>query len=270
MTFVQDVRFALRVFRGNPEFTAVAVLTLALGIGGNTALFSLADQLLLRDLPVRDSKRLITLTWSTPRFKDQPNCSIRDYEAFQRATQVLSDVAATRVFQRFTVEANGVPEIASGEYVSGNYFSMLGIQPLLGRVIEPADDANGSGSVAVLSYGAWRRRFGGDPAVIGKMIRVDSRPMTIIGVTPPRFYGLNPGYTPEFRLPLSGQPAPVNERQRQVDSAVIVIGRLRQGVSRVQAEAYLRPLYAAREQEKAQFLPEAQPAGFSPEMWFWK
>ena len=259
MRLAQDVRFALRLFRKNSGFTTVAVLTLALGIGGNTALFSLVDQLLLRNLPVRHPEQLISLSYSTPRFKDQPGCcfSVRNYEAFQRATRALSEVAAMNMYKFFTVERDGAPEMASGEYVSGNYFSLLGVQAALGRLIEPADDSNSPGSVVVLSFGCWQQRFGGDPAAIGKTIRIDSHPMTIIGVTSSQFYGLSPGYSPEFRLPLSVRPAPVDERQRQIDTALMLFGRLQPGVSRAQAEAYLRPLYAALDQDKVQYMPES-------------
>jgi glucose/sorbosone dehydrogenase/MacB-like protein len=123
------------------------VLTLALGIGGSAALFGLVDQLLLQDLPVRDARQLVSLVWSTPRFKDQAGFPFRDYEAFQqRATPVLADVAAVMVFERVAVAGLNSPEMASAEYVSGNYFSILGMQPALGRSDDqfggPEPDAN--------------------------------------------------------------------------------------------------------------------------------
>ena len=260
--FLRNLVYAFRSIQKSPGFAGIAVLTLALGIGGNTALFTLVDQLLLQDLPVRDARDLISLVWSTPRFKDQAGFPLRDYEAFQRATPVLADVAAVKIFERVAVEGLASPEMASAEYVSGNYFSILGVHPALGRLIEPADEAVSSGNVTVLSFGCWQRRFHGDPAVIGRTIRIDSRPVTIVGVTPSHFYGLSPGYAPEFRMPLSAKPAPASERQRQLDSLGMIVGHLQKGVGRPQAEAYLRPLYAAREQEKAQYLPEASRAGY--------
>jgi predicted permease len=262
MRLAEDVRFAFRVFRKNPGFTAVAVLTLALGIGGNTALFMLVDQLILRELPVRDPARLVSLMWSTPRFKDQSGFSDRDFEAFQRATPVLTELSRVRLYERIAVEQGGAAQMASGEYVSGNYFGMLGVRPALGRLIEPADDKASAGSVVVLSFGCWQRRFGGDPGVLGRVIRIESKPATIIGVTPESFYGLSPGYAPEFRLPLSLRPAALNERERQLGAASMLVARLGDGVSREQGEAALQPLFAAREQEKAQHVPDSARESF--------
>lgn len=262
MDLLQDLRFAIRVLRKNPAFTALAVLTLTLAIGGNTALFTLADELLLQELNVPEPDRLVYLSFSTSRFKDQLGFSLRDYEALRRADAALSQLAAVSMYGRFTVNVNGSPELVSGEHLGGGYFSMMGVKPALGRLITPEDDQFGSAHVVVLSHGCWTRRFGADSGVIGRELVINGERAVIIGVTPASFNGINPGYAPELRIPLSRRPMASGERGRQLDAYATLIGRLKPGVSLEKAEAYLRTVYAARLREKAEHLNGAAREGF--------
>ena len=202
------------------------------------------------------------LSFSTSRFKDQLGFSLRDYEAFRRADAALSELATVSMYGRFTMNVNGSAELVSGEHVSGGYFSMMGVRPALGRFITPEDDQPGSAHVVVLSHGCWTRRFGADSGVIGRELAINGERAIIIGVTAASFNGINPGYAPELRLPISHRPMPSGERGRQLDAHAALIGRLKPGVSLEKAEAYLRTVYAARQREKAEHLSAAAREGF--------
>src|ERR1700733_7714648 len=175
----QDVRYAMRMFGRTPGFTVVVVMTLALGIGANTAVFSLINAALLKMLPVRDPEQLVKLSKIQPVNGPNDYFSYPEVERFQRATQAFSAVFAFANLGGVNVEANRHGEIAIGQVVSGNYFSALGVSAILGRTIAPADDQLGGGSsVAVISYKYWRERFAGDPAVGGTKIVVNNYPFT--------------------------------------------------------------------------------------------
>src|ERR1700733_13112469 len=178
----QDVRYAMRMFGRTPGFTAVIVVTLALGIGANTAVFSLINAVLLKMLPVKDPEQLVKLSKIQPVNGPNDYFSYPEVERFQRATQAFSAVFAFANLGGVNVEANGHGEIATGQVVSGNYFSALGVSAILGRTIAPADDQLAGSSVAVISYKYWRERLAGDPAVVGTKIAVNNHPFTIIGV----------------------------------------------------------------------------------------
>jgi hypothetical protein len=183
----QDLRYALRTLRKRPVFTMVAVASLALGIGVNTAVFSLLNTLLLTKLPVRDPDNLYQLI-VTHRTRTGNAFSYDNIQKLRTGFEFFEDVAAW-LHRDFSVQADHVRLRAQGALVTGNFYRFMGVKPVLGRLIEPSDDNAGDASVAVLGYGFWRRQFAADPAVIGKVIRVEGAPFTIIGVTPPEFGG---------------------------------------------------------------------------------
>jgi predicted permease len=247
-TLVQDLRYGVRMLRRNPGFTAVAVLSLALGIGADTAVFGLVDSLLLRMLPVKQPERFYTPVWSTDRFKNQNGFTLAAYEEFREHNKVFSDLLCRRVTQ-VGMLAGDRTEPVSLEQVSGNYFPMLGVRAHLGRILGVEDDRPAAGhQVAVLSHEFWQRRFGSDPAILGKAIHLNGVAFVVVGVSEQRFYGLDPGFGPEVRVPVSAwlesQPG-WNERARQdiVRFNFNLVGRLKPGVSVRQAETQLDVLY---------------------------
>ena len=200
---MNDLKFAFRQLRKHPGFTAVAVLTLALGIGANTAIFSLVDHILLKMLPVQHPQELVELRRMTT--YGPFSFSYPMFEQLRDRNQVFSGVL-TESNTPLHATSDRETETANGQYVSGNYFSLLGVRAWTGRTITPDDDkiSDGGGSpVAVISYGLWQRRFGGDPSAIGKQITVEEKPFTIIGVTPPEFFGLQAGSAPDFWIPIT-------------------------------------------------------------------
>src|ERR1700677_883331 len=165
----QDVRYAMRIFGRTPGFTLVVIMTRALGIGANTAVFSLINAALLKMLPVKDPEQLVQISKIQPLYGQNDYFSYPAVERFQRQPQVFSGVFAFANLDGVNVEVNGHGEIANGQVVSGNYFSTLGVAAILGRTIVPADDPEpGGSSVAVISYKYWRERLAGDPAAVGK------------------------------------------------------------------------------------------------------
>ena len=205
-----DIRFAFRNLRRTPMFTAVAVGSLALGIGANTAIFTLVDQLLLRLLPVRDPQQLVMISSTGPHMgsnRGPKASSYPMYQDFQREAQAFS-----YVFCRFetpvSISFNGRTERVDGELVSGNYFQALGVKAALGRVFTPEwDDRTYKGHPSVvLGYAYWVSRFASDPGVIGQKIVVDDYPMTIVGVSAAGFQGLDPATSPQIRIPIQMKP----------------------------------------------------------------
>lgn len=201
---IQDLRFGLRQVRRNPGFAAVAIITLALGIGANTAIFSVLNAVRLRALPVRTPARLVQLE-QTFRGKAYNFFSYPTYIQLRNDDNAFSSLFAWAM-QEMNLTLRGETEPAQGMFVTGNYFSGLGVPPFIGRTILPEDDRAGAPPVAVLSYGFWQKRFGGDPGVIGKAITVEHVPVTIVGVTPSRFFGAEVGRAFELAVPLSLQP----------------------------------------------------------------
>jgi predicted permease len=215
----QDLRYAARMLRKNPGFTTVAVLSLTLAIGANTALFSVLDAVLWKSLPVRDPRELRILTWerssaswapvgthsgynySWNGIKFDGSFSYPAYQAFLGLPQI-SDLMAFFPSQ-FNVSAGGTTDAADGQFVSGNYFQGLGVRPLAGRVLLPEDDARERAGAVVLAYQYWERRFGLDPQIIGREIAVNRSQMTVVGVLPPEFQGLYPGNAVDLFVPLS-------------------------------------------------------------------
>lgn len=263
--FAQDVRYGIRAMTANPLFTAMAVLSLALGIGANTAIFGFLDGILLRDLPVERPGELVVLNWrasdqpkvihrhSGSRYRDgkhgiaSPNYPYPFYRLLRAKQDALSALFAYANMWELNLVAREQADISAGELVSGNYFHDLGVVPAAGRLIVDDDDRTGAPPVAVLSYGYWRKRYLSDPAAVGEVIRINHVPVTIIGVSAPGFFGVNPAADPSVYLPLLSAPrfAPKpaeDERRRFLEKDsywVEMMGRLRPGVSLIQAQAEL-------------------------------
>ncbi len=216
--FVNDARYAARVLAKNPGFTVVAVLTLALGIGANTAIFSLIDTVMLRMLPVRQPEQLMLLKRHNPKFGD-PSSSLtyKLWEQVREHQDVFSGAFAWSD-ERFNLSSGGAVNYANGTWVSGDYFSTLGLQPALGRFITPADDAPGCAGAAVLSYGFWQQHFGGDPKAVGGLLALENHSFPIVGVAPQGFYGMEVGQKFDVAIPIcsaaifDGSPSRLDHR----------------------------------------------------------
>jgi predicted permease len=205
---LQDPRYALRQLRRNPGFTVVAVLTLALGIGANTGIFTLVNAVLLKSLPVPNPEQLFLVKQSA-RFAENTRFS---YPMFQNVRDLMPQstgvAAMTWPGDFYTSLGNGQPEMVQGQLVSGNYFQTLETYAALGRLLTPDDDAVAGGSpVAVISYGCWERRFGRDERVIGRKIVINGMPFEVVGVSAPGFFGVRAGTAPDFWLPVTMQSA---------------------------------------------------------------
>ncbi len=249
--FMQDLRYGLRMLRHSPAFTLVAVLSLALGIGANTAVFSLVDAVMLKSLAVRAPQELRILTWI--RNDKQPDIShsgytredpktgqnisgsfsYAAYRQFRHTVPQFSDLVAYAPAQ-FTVTADGSSDFALGQFISGNYFTGLGVQPLIGRPILAEDDAPGRPIVVALTYRYWEKRFAFDPSVIGRTLAVNQRPATIVGVMKPAFQGLYPRQAVELFVPITAVAEmrhPWYSLSQPNNWWVQIFGRLRPGVS---------------------------------------
>ena len=204
-TLGQDFRYALRSFRKSPVFVAVAILSLAFGIGANTAIFTLVDQVLLRLLPVKDPQQLVILWGRGPHFgsnNGRHKLSYPMYEDFRDHNQVFSGMACYWD-NSFSVASDGRTERVAGELVSGTYFQLLGVHAALGRVFTPDDDKSPDGEpYAVISYRYWMSRYAGSPEVLGKKIIVNGYPLTIVGVSQAGFDGTDPGAATQIRVPV--------------------------------------------------------------------
>ena len=252
----QGLRFALRQLRKSPVFALVAVLTLALGIGANTAIFTLLDQALLRTLPISHPEQLVRLRYSGTHVGNVNFYGGDEYDYFSYPTYreirdknaVFSGVAANSETQ-VGLRWNNQPELANAELVTGNYFDMLGVQPAAGRLLVPADDAGPNGNpVVVLSFNYWKARFNSDPGVIGKPLLVNGHPFTIAGVVQPGFKSAITGFTPQVFFPMSTTPivnANVGELEDFRSSWLTLEARLKPGVAAVAAEAGVAPLWHA-------------------------
>ena len=240
---LQDVRYGLRVLRRNPGFTTVAVLSLALGVGANTAVFSLINAVMLKSLPVESPEQLVRLAWGNPGYT-----ALFPYPIFQQLrdhSPGFSDVLAWESTAFYIGRGENTDRI-DGLSVSGNYYSALGVRPLLGRAISNQDDRPGSPPVAVLSHGLWQRMFAGDPAALGRNIVVEGVPCTIIGITSPQFFGTEPGKSPDVAVPLSLQDQihPGLRRLESRDSIWLrIMARLRPDMSLDLAQSRLDALW---------------------------
>jgi putative ABC transport system permease protein len=253
-TIWQELRYGARMLLKNPGFTIIAVLTLALGIGANTAIFSLTDQILLRRLPVERPKELVVLRSPGPKgghvWSDGDDAASFSYPMYKdlrdRGANVFSGLLA-RFAIPLSVAGAGQTERADGELVSGNYFEILGVRPALGRVFSQEDDrAPGAHQVVVLSHAYWTRRFGADPAILNKSLTVNGNPMTVIGVSREGFRGVQIGQTPDVFIPMM-MKAQMIPNSRGLDDRrdywLAIMGRLKPGMSRAQTEEAIRPSY---------------------------
>jgi len=247
-TLAQDLRYGLRMLLKSPGFTVVTVLTLALGIGANTALFSLVNSVLLGNLPVRNPQALVVIRYTDARSQEaEEDFSYPMYRALRDRNTVFLNVL-TRSGVDFNASYGGQSERAVGEMVSGNYFETLGVEPFLGRLIGPGDDRTpGAHPVAVLSYGYWQRRFGSDPAVVGKDIILNNNPIRVIGITPPLFYGTEMARNPDIRVPMMMatvfRPVPANRLENPRHRWMTILARRKPEVTVRQAQASLDILY---------------------------
>jgi putative ABC transport system permease protein len=206
--FLDDVRYAVRAVRNSWTFAVPAVLTLGLGIGVNTAIFSVVNALLFRPLPVRDGHRLVVLGSRAPGTASLGPMSFADLEDYRAGTRdVLEDVAGYSVGFIGIAPERARPARVLVTWVTGNYFELLGIQPALGRVIGASEGTSGRiDPVVVLGHKTWQRQFNGDPSVIGSSVRLNGRACTIVGVVPPQFVGTFAFSESDFTCRSTGQP----------------------------------------------------------------
>jgi len=286
----QDVRYAFRTIAANRLFTLLAVSSLALGIGANTAIFSFMDAILLRSLPVSDPESLVVLNWHVTAtrqdsvMRGMSGTTYNDpelgttagifpfpaFELFRKQDAIFSSVFAhwqSRHVRTLNLAIQGEAGLASGWNVSGDYFIGLGVPPAAGRLISPEDDRAGAPPVAVVSYALSQSRFGGAANAVGQPILIDNLPFTVVGVTPPEFFGVDPAAAPDVYLPLhankllgAGQQLGFRPEDYLAPNYywIHVMARLRPGVSRAQAQAALAPSFeqwvagtAANDQQRA-------------------
>jgi len=269
--FVQDLRYGARSLAANKTFSALAVLSLALGIGANASIFSFMDAILMRSLPVPDPQSLVTLAWHTrqPEFHGT-NRHDEDYtdpaggyvggifayqafELFQRDTSVFTTVFGYQGAGSLHLAVNGQAEMANAEYVSGSYFSGLGVAPAAGRLLGSDDDRAGAPPVAVISYGLSQSRFGGPANAVAQSVLLDNIPFTVVGVAPPEFFGVDPNALPAVYLPMHAVLLVQAGNKSDPPAAwftdpyydwVIPMARLRPGVNPARAQAALGTAYA--------------------------
>ncbi len=267
---LQDIRYGLRMLRKNPGFTAVAVLTLALGIGANTAIFSLIDAVMLRSLPVENPSQLVLLKWgarNAPKLRgymssgdcvsnlrpggaNPSGCSFSEpvFREIARAN-VFSGVAAFANSGRLDLTGNGPASVIFGQVASGDFFHALGVKAAVGRVFQPSDDLPSAPSVAVLNYGYWQSAFGGSRDVVGHTIELNGAPFTIIGVAEQRFTGITAGSDYDIWLPLADAQRltiPSRWRNRQDDVTfwwLTVVGRLKPEMPLPRAQAAISLIF---------------------------
>jgi putative ABC transport system permease protein len=237
-----DIRFALRQFRRAPGLTLAAVLALACGIGGITTVFTLVDEVVLRPLPVAAPDELVYLRY--------PSFSYPMFEQIRDRGRMLRGVFAWES-RMLHVAWTNEPEQTSMMLVTGAFHDTLGLQPSAGRLLNQADVGNTAAeaqAVAVLSYTAWQRRFSADPAAIGRTLRIEGQPFTIVGVTPPDFFGVAVGMSPEVTIPMTMLPRLRSDEQKALVEAgqfwLNIMGRLRSGLSIAQADAEFQTVWA--------------------------
>jgi predicted permease len=287
-SFWQDLRYGARMLLKQKGLTAIALLSLALGIGANTALFSVVDAMLLKKLPVREPDRLVLFGSRAPHdfntgsytghSDEDPVTGERimtsfPYQSFTRFREqpgALSDVFAFGGVG-LNVSADGQADVARGQAVSGNYYAGLGVQALIGRTITDEDDKASASPVAVLSFRYWQKRFGGDAAIVGKQINLNNVAFTVIGVTPPGFDGTGQaGSTEDVTIPIAWEPQMyANGERSNMNGAGVwwlrIMGRLKPGATQEQARAQLEGVFQQSVVEhRASRQTEAQARGNSP------
>ena len=265
---LSEIRYALRTLCKSPIFALVAILSLALGIGANTAIFTLVDQLLLRLLPIKDPQQLVLLNWRGDHYGSNrgPNSlSLPMYKDIRDRNRVFSGLMC-RFALPLSISVNGQTERASGELVSGNYFQVLGVGAAIGRTFMPDDaKAPGGDPLAVLGYSYWKNRFAGDPNIVGKTILVNNNKLTIVGVSQEGFGGVEPGLANQIRIPLTMKKAMTpgwDDSEDRRSKWVQVFGRLKPGVTREQAKASLQPIFKSIIRTEVQDKPFAHASEF--------
>ena len=249
MNLFGDLRYSIRTLTKSPIFLTVAVLSLGLGIGANTAIFTLIDQLLLRLLPVKHPQELVLLNARGPHYGSNRGRNALSYpmfEDFRDKSHLFSGVMCYFGLP-LSLSFQGRTERVTGELVSGEYFQLLGVGAAIGRTIAPEDNRiKGGHPLAVLSYEFWKTRFGGDPSILGRTINVNNRSLTVIGVSQQGFYGVEPGFSPQIRIPIMMEPQMLtglddlqNRRQRWVH----IIGRMKPGMTVTSTKAALQPYF---------------------------
>lgn len=250
--FGRDLHYATRMLRRSPDLTAAVVLSLALGIGANTAIFSLIDAVLLRMLPVSHPEQLVILDCLS-RNGTRGSFSHADYEWISERNQVFSGVMASAGW-RLEWNKDIVKRSVNASLVSGNFFSVLGVRPVLGRVFESDDErVSGGRTVAVIGYGLWRSEFGSSPSVLGQVMMLGGVPFEIVGVAPREFFGIGVGDSPDVWLPLTVQPR-LNPGHSFLNTRntgwLDLVARLKPGITLEQARVSLAVLYAAIQSEQ--------------------
>jgi len=245
-TFLKDLRYAFRMLYKSPGFTLVAVLALGLGIGANTAIFSVFNGMLWRPLPVKDAKDLVILASKSRDVQFPFNLSYADFQDYRQQKDVFSDLVAYTP-SPVSLGAQGRPERAWAELVSGNYFSTLGLEPALGRTFAPDEGwVPNKDPLIVLSYQFWQKRFGGDRGVIGQTVQINNHTYTIIGVAPERYVGAYYWLRPDFYLPISTigllDPSQADALTKRSAAFLRILGYLQPGISPTQAMAAVEPL----------------------------
>jgi len=245
----QDVAYAIRNVLQHPGFTSAAVLTLALGIGANTAVFSVVNAVMFRPLQVKDSDRLAVIATARSPTPTLHGVSFPDLQDYRAATSdIFEDIAGYSVGFIGLAPEGGRPARVLVSWVTGNYFPLLGIRPDLGRFIQAGEGQPGrTDPIVVLGYSTWQRRFGGDPSIVGRMARLNGRPCTIVGVTPPTFAGTFAFSESEVYLPLNW--AGDGALEQRSARGLHAIGRLRRGVTLGKAQAALSVIAASLERE---------------------
>jgi putative ABC transport system permease protein len=243
-TFIQDVRFALRLLAKSPGLTAVAALALALGIGANSALFSVVNKVLLSPLPFKDPERLVMI-WSTAIENkiDQSSVSGPDFIDWRKQNQSFEDLAAMSSGNRFNLTGRGEPIVVKGAYVTPSFFGVFGMRARLGRTLLPEEAQAGNEHRLVLSHGLWQRRFGSDPNVIGQTLTVNGEPYLVVGVMPPSI-----GFVEDLIEAYAPLPMTRLEQER-MNHSLLAFGRLKPGVGLPQAQADLATICARLGQE---------------------
>ena len=258
-SLIKDIRYSVRGLVKRPGFTLVAVLTLALGIGANTAIFSVVNAVLLRPLAVKDPDRLMTFWHSAPA-KGLKHLDLTDaHVAYYRdRTRTFQSLAAFET-GNFAITGGGEPEVVPGGVVTFNYFEVLGREPLYGRTFTPQEDTPGNNHVALLSYALWQRRFGGNPSIVGQSINLDSEPTTIVGIMPADFDFPDPAERAnssghmQLWVPKGLDPQDSNSYN------LLAVGRLQPGATPDEAEKEITALYAAYAAEYGRQLGEGAP-----------
>src|SRR5262245_27357129 len=238
-----DLRYAVSQFLKAPGFAAVAILTLALGIGANTAIFSIVNAVLLRPFSYKEPERLVII-YERGSAGNGFSPSYPNFVDWRAQNTAFASIAAVRQNESFNLTGTGEPERLQGRLVSAEFFSTLGIKPLRGRDFLPEEDRPDASPAVVLSYGFWQRRFGGDPNVLGKQLTLNNQSFTVVGVTPPNFqFGMEADVT----VPIGLQAT--RFANRGSDPGTGVVARLKPGVSQQQGETDLNLVAARLEQQ---------------------